>query len=81
VILVGYIILILHFKIIFKNNILFNSYIIASCNILFKSTNIIFNDKLFNKIIIKGKVAIGKARYLLNIVFNTWWFKSTLFRK
>ena len=29
----------------------------------------------------KGKVAIGKARYLLNIVFNTWWFKSTLFRK
>ena len=28
----------------------------------------------------KGKVAIGKARYLLNIVFNTWWFKSTLFR-
>ena len=31
--------------------------------------------------IIKGKVAIGKARYLLNIVFNTWWFKPTLFRK
>lgn len=23
---------------------------------------------------------MGKARYLLNIVFNTWWFKSTLFR-
>jgi hypothetical protein len=27
-----------------------------------------------------GKVANGKARYLLNIVINTWWFKSALFR-
>ncbi len=27
-----------------------------------------------------GKVAIGKARYLLNIVLCTWMFKSSLFR-
>ena len=28
----------------------------------------------------KGKVAIGKARYLLNIVLFTWMFNSSLFR-
>ena len=28
----------------------------------------------------QGKVAIGKARYLLNIVLCTWMFKSSLFR-
>jgi hypothetical protein len=27
-----------------------------------------------------GKVAIGKARYLLNIVLCTWMFDSSLFR-
>lgn len=36
-----------------------------------------FNNFISFKI---GKVATGKVRYLLNIVFNTWWFKSALFR-
>src|SRR5262245_53259265 len=42
---------------------------------------LINNKKEITTISLKGKVATGKARYLLNIVFNTWWFKSTLFRK
>ena len=28
----------------------------------------------------KGKVAIGRVRYLLNIVLYTWMFESSLFR-
>ena len=37
----------------------------------------LYNKRKKNKI---GKVAIGKARYLLNIVLYTWMFKSSLFR-
>ena len=40
-------------------------------------------NKNFNTYLIKnnlGKVAIGKARYLLNIVLCTWMFESSLFR-
>ena len=36
--------------------------------------------KSIKKNLFIGKVAIGKARYLLNIVLCTWMFESSLFR-
>lgn len=35
---------------------------------------------IYNNIKYLGKVVIGKTRYLLNIVFYTWMFESSLFR-
>ena len=50
-------------------------------SIRIRLTVYIYNLKSKNIIkYLKGKVAIGKARYLLNIVLFTWMFNSSLFR-
>ena len=50
------------------------------CIVKNKQTKKIIITKNLILFLTKGKVAIGKARYLLNIVLCTWMFESSLFR-